>query len=239
MKISVAMAVYNGEKYIKDQINSILPQLSFQDEIIISYDPSSDSTLSIIKCFAEFDSRIKVVYNHNPGVVKNFENALMNCIGEIIFYSDQDDVWLPSKIDKIKKEFLNQKISVVVHDTFLTDSKLNVIEKSSFAIRGGASSSLIMNLIRLRYIGCAMAFRSSLLCVILPFPVKKRSHDWWTGTICSMYGKMTIINEQLIYHRIHENNVTPKKRPGLYYQFSVRLKIITVSIYRKLRHLSL
>ena len=90
-KISVAMATYNGEKYIKKQIESILINLNKDDELIISDDGSKDKTLDIIKSIK--DKRIKIISGPKQGVIKNFENALNNCTGEYIFLSDQDDIW--------------------------------------------------------------------------------------------------------------------------------------------------
>ena len=95
--ISVAMAVYNGEKYIKEQICSILAQLSKDDELVISYDDSCDNTLNIINGLRGNDSRIKLVNGLSKGLIKNFENAIVNCSNEYIFLSDQDYVWCENK----------------------------------------------------------------------------------------------------------------------------------------------
>ena len=103
MKISVCLATYNGEKYIKEQLDSILPQLSANDEIIISDDNSTDDTINIIRSLN--DERIKIYVNKTKGIVKNFENALNNASGDIIFLSDQDDVWKNDKVKKILSAF--------------------------------------------------------------------------------------------------------------------------------------
>ena len=101
MSISIAMATYNGEKYIKDQLDSILVQLGKDDEIIISDDKSTDQTTEIIKKYIKEDSRIKLLEGPQKGFVKNFENALLNCSNEIIFLCDQDDIWLENKKEKV------------------------------------------------------------------------------------------------------------------------------------------
>ena len=93
-KISVAMAVYNGSKYIRQQIDSILPQLREGDELIISYDESQDDTLEIIRTYERKDARVKVFTDPGSGVTDNFNNAISHCTGDYIFLSDQDDVWL-------------------------------------------------------------------------------------------------------------------------------------------------
>ena len=232
-KVSIAMAVYNGEKYLKEQIDSIIQQLLPQDEIIISYDGSTDNTLNLIKEYASKDHRIRYYKNDiKPGVVKNFENAVIHCSGEIIFYSDQDDIWMPDKIEKVLNKFEDPNVTVVIHDSSLTDGELNITHPSTFKLRNG-NTSLIKNLIRLSYIGCCLAFRSDMRKVVLPIPTIYRSHDWWTGSICSCYGKMEKIDEALILHRLHDNNATPVKRPLLRYQLSVRWIIIINLIIRR------
>ena len=234
--VSIAMAVCNGEKYLAEQIDSIMCQLKENDEMIISYDPSSDDTYKVIKDYEKTDQRIKVIVNddHTRGLVSNFENALRHCKNDIIFYSDQDDIWLPEKIDKMLKCFDNPKVTVAIHDAKIVDENLNVIIESTFKVRGG-STSFLKNFIRLSYIGCSMAFKREMLEVVLPLPTKKRSHDWWTGSICSCYGKMAKIDETLILHRMHRDNATPKNRPALSYQFSVRWIIITQAFIRKIK----
>ena len=231
--VSVAMAVCNGAKYLSEQIDSILPQLQDKDELIISYDPSEDMTYDLIKSYEKKDKRVHVFINedHTRGLVSNFDNALRHCKNEIIFYSDQDDVWMPDKIEKMVSCFKDPKVTVAIHDAKIVDESLNVIIDSTFRIRGGSTSSW-KNLIRLSYIGCSMAFRSDMLPVVLPLPTKRRSYDWWTGSICSCYGKMAKVDEQLILHRMHQNNATPKKRPPLSYQFSVRW-IILINLLKR------
>lgn len=230
-RVSIAMAVYNGEKYIREQIDSILGQLNSNDELIISYDESTDGTWNIINEYASKDERIIVMRNPQRGVVSNFQNALSKCSGQFIFYSDQDDVWMPEKVETVLEKFKNPKVTVVIHDATLVDSQLDVIADSTFAIRNG-NTSLVRNFIRLSYIGCALAFRAEMLPIVMPLPTKKRSHDWWTGTICSCLGKMDIIHTPLIMHRIHDDNATPKKRPPITYQLEVRWLIMSNAMLR-------
>lgn len=234
MKISVAMAVYNGEKYLCEQINSILCQLSKDDELVISYDESTDATKDILNEYAHNDSRVKVFENpYKPNIVKNFQNAVEHCSGDIIFYSDQDDVWLPNKIKRVLKEFAASEVAVVFHDAYLTDSKLNIISDSTFKCRGGVRETTLGNLFRLSYIGCCMAFRAKYVPVVLPIPTISRSHDWWTGCLLGIgRTKLKAIREPLIYHRNHGNNATPTHRPSLAYQLQVRWIIIKNMILR-------
>ena len=95
------MATYNGAKYIKEQLDSIIPQLRDDDELIVSDDASKDETLKIVESYN--DPRIKIFHNENHGVAHNFENAMRQASGDIIYFADQDDVWLPGKLDKMEK----------------------------------------------------------------------------------------------------------------------------------------
>ncbi|WP_455635203.1 glycosyltransferase [Parabacteroides sp.] len=223
-RVSVAMAVYNGEKYVRDQIISILSQLRKDDELIISYDESSDNSLSILTEFAQYDKRVKIYDNpYKPGVAKNFQNALEHCLGDIIFLSDQDDVWLPDKLNQVLPVFEDKKIAVVFHDAYLTDQYLNIISESTFALRGGSRETVLGNLFRLSFIGCCMAFRSTYKEVILPIPSVFFAHDWWIGCLLGCgKTKMKALKKPLIYHRMHDNNTTPKKRRPLSYQLRIR-----------------
>ena len=127
--ISICMATYNGEKYIKEQIDSILPQLSKNDEIIISDDSSTDDTLSIIRSFN--DHRIKIFSGcnfHSP--ISNFENALKYAKGDYIFLSDQDDVWLENKVERMMEAL--KQYSLVVSDCYVVNKDCEIIRNSFF-----------------------------------------------------------------------------------------------------------
>ena len=128
-KISVCMATYNGEKYIKEQLESIISQLDENDEVIVSDDHSTDRTLDIVKDLK--DSRIKIFLNKNKkGLTYNFENAIKQAKGNYIFLSDQDDVWLPNKIALSLKGLEDN--DVVVTNCMITNNNLNIINNSYF-----------------------------------------------------------------------------------------------------------
>ena len=107
MKISVALAAYKGEQYISEQIDSILSQLGENDELIISDDYPGGKTREIVLGYQSKDKRIRYIEGEGKGVVKNFENALRVCTGDVIFLSDQDDVWMPDKVELVMKEISN------------------------------------------------------------------------------------------------------------------------------------
>ena len=130
--ISVCIATYNGGKYISKQIVSILNQLSDSDEIIVSDDGSKDDTINIIESLC--DSRIKSYKNTGKhGVVPNFENALSKAKGDIIFFSDQDDIWADNKVQIMVREL--QNADFVVHDALIMDKDDNVSDVNYYSLR--------------------------------------------------------------------------------------------------------
>lgn len=212
MRASIAMAVYNGEKYIEEQINSIINMMSEDDEIIISYDDSTDATWEIINNYAQNNHKIKVVKNiYSKGPNGNFENAIRNCTGKYIFLCDQDDLWLDDKINKVIGKFKESKASLVIHDGYFADQDLNITEETLFE-RPKISISPIKNIIKGRYWGCSMAFVNNINEYILPIPTDNfMCHDLWIGVICGFKGKIELLEEKLIKHRIHDSNVTLTK----------------------------
>lgn len=231
--ISVCMATYNGEKYIKEQLESILKQLGMDDEIIISDDGSKDLTEKIIKEIN--DERIRFVKNTNiHGFTHNFENALKMARGEYIFLSDQDDVWLDNKV-KIILEELN-KVDFVTHDCITVDEYKNVLSSSrfnDFDIKPGFWNHLIKS----RYLGCCMAFNKKILEVSLPFPKNDFliEHDIWIAAIAFAYFKTSLIKEPLILYRRHGDNASSG---GFQQGYSIGIKI-KKRVYRIIKLLSI
>ena len=223
--ISVAMAVYNGEKYIKEQICSILAQLSKDDELVISYDDSCDNTLNIINGLRGNDSRIKLVNGLSKGLIKNFENAIVNCSNEYIFLSDQDDVWCENKVSEVMSMFEKSDVDLVLHDAKIVDENLNVLFPSFFG-RRNSKKGLFNNVIKNSYIGCCMAFKASLKNKILPFPEKIPMHDQWIGLIAEKYGKVEFLNKTLLLYRRHDETITKGKRADVINMLKWRARIL-------------
>ena len=223
--ISVCMPTYNGEKYIREQLDSILSQLEEYDEVIISDDSSTDNTIEIIKSYK--DSRIHLYpENHFQSPIFNMENALKNANGEFIFMSDQDDVWVDNKVT-VMMRYLEQ-YDCVVSDAMIVDSDLNEIAPSYFEICK-CKTGIIRNIVKNGYIGCCMAFRQTLLGKVLPFPQSIPMHDMWIGINAERYGRSIFINEKLIKYRRHENNASAtseKSNNSLVTKMKYRLDII-------------
>lgn len=202
--ISVCMATYNGSKYIKEQIDSILSQLSLEDELIISDDHSTDNTVEIIKSLN--DPRIKIFMNElEKGYTRNFENAINKSSGEIIFLADQDDVWCENKVELMLKALSN--VTLVISDARVVDGELKTLKNSHFA-EYGVKTGFLHNFLKTRYIGACMAFKRELLEKAMPFPKNQKlcAHDYWIALVGEAYYKVALINEPLMLYRRHGNN---------------------------------
>lgn len=221
MKISVCIATYNGAGFIKAQLNSIIPQLSSSDEIIISDDSSTDDTLAVIRKLN--DPRIKIYPDQKfRNAVFNFENAIKLATGDIIFLSDQDDIWTNDKVKTMLKYF--PAYDLVVSDCYITDGNLNIIEDSMFRLNRSAPG-IIRNSIKNAYLGCTMAFDRKVLKYALPFPSDIPMHDIWLGFIANSFAKVKFIPEKLVYYRRHGGNTVQWEDGKIKSVFSFRKKM--------------
>lgn len=209
--ISVCMATYNGEKYVSEQLDSILSQISDADEVIIQDDNSKDGTVSVILNYA--DSRIKIEVNEvNMGVVRTFEAAIKRSTGDHIFLSDQDDIWLPTKVSECMNEFdKSPKITVVVSDAYVIDADRNLLYRSYYEMLNSGSGT-IKNFRKNTFIGCCMALKREVAIQALPIPIRSRSHDAWLGLIGGLMGEVRFIASPLIYYRRHYSNASQMKK---------------------------
>ncbi|MBQ8015653.1 MAG: glycosyltransferase family 2 protein [Clostridia bacterium] len=224
MKISVALAAYKGEQYIAEQLASILSQLGENDEIIVSDDYPQGKTRAIVEKYQSQDKRIRYVEGEGKGVVKNFENAVKACSGDVIFLSDQDDVWLPGKVECVMNEIKNGA-DLVLHDASVTDANLNITEPSFFAVHG-SNASFARNLIKNSFVGCCMAFRKSTACCSLPFPKGLAMHDWWIALVAlKKKQNIVLLQKPLILWRRHSQTVTGG-RTSLLQKIKWRLNIV-------------
>lgn len=223
-RVSVAMAVCNGELYIKEQINSVINQLGDKDELIISIDPSKDASESIISELASQDNRIRVYKGPGQGVIKNFESILKRVEGEYIFLADQDDVWIKDKMQTCLDELERTNIDMVVHDAIIVDEGLQPIRGSFF--NSGFYSGALKNILKNRYIGCCMVFNKKLLSAALPFPNKLPMHDQWLGVVAAKTGSVLYIDKPLILYRRHQKTLTGNKESNIFTMIKWRMNIL-------------
>ncbi len=208
IRVSVAMVTYNGGVYLRQQMDSILEQLGENDELVISDDGSRDETISILREYQKKNSKVRVIKGLRQGVKRNVEHAIKNTRGSYIFLADQDDIWLPGKVEQVLQAFERQRAAVVIHDArvFANGNTSDILMESFFAFRS-AKPGIWKNIVKNSYIGCCMAFRRELLEVILPIPEQIEMHDQWIGVLGDYYaGKSCFLPKPLLLYRRHEKN---------------------------------
>ena len=234
-KISVAIATYNGEKYIREQLESILNQTVVPDEIIISDDGSKDKTLEIVQQLSASicadQASIHIIKNNGKrGYSQNFENAIRHTTGDIIFLCDQDDVWVPKKVEKIAECFLHNNVLFVFHNAVCigADGELLQTVFNPF-VEGLSKSNEIGELVQLQrtnYLertvcctlveGMATCIAKELLEIALPFPKQTTGHDHWLPFCAEIRNACYYYNEVLTMRRLHGNNVTGVGKQSLH-----------------------
>lgn len=203
--ISVCIATYNGGRFIREQIDSILCQLSSDDEVIVSDDGSTDNTVAILNNIG--DKRIRIIEGprkHSPTL--NFEYALKVSKGEYIFLSDQDDVWKSNKVEVCIKWL--QQYDCIVSDAEVTDCSLNPLHPSLYSIMQVRPERIYNTIWKNGYTGCCMAFRRNVLESSLPFPKDIPMHDIWIGNVAAYKYNVKFIPDKLIYFRRHEDTIS-------------------------------
>jgi len=236
------MACYNGEKYIKQQIDSILSQLSREDELIISDDNSIDKTIEIIEGI--HDSRIILVHHkqdlryksrkYKNGYLcsQNFQSALEASRGNYIFLSDQDDIWINGRVNaftiELEKHYLIMSNFSVIND-------VGRVLKNKYFDSWPFSRSLLGNITRNPFFGCAMAFRREVLNYALPIPRECVSYDLWIGCLAASKYDVCFINYSWHLYRRHGRNIsnaTGKSTNSIWFKICWRLKFIYLYIIK-------
>lgn len=235
-RVSVCMPVYNGATWLPEQLDSILTQLGPDDELILHDDGSSDNSLQLLEQYQAADARIRVLESQAFGnVIKNVEYLLQHAKGEYLLLSDQDDVWLANKLEKMLLAL--QNATLVVHDCAVVDSEKNILYPSFFKLHGSKAGRL-RNFIRNGYLGCCMGFRRSLLQHALPFPQNLDMHDIWLGNVAAWWGEVLFIDDQLLYYRRHGGNVSSASegsKNGRLMQLQMRFKLFRQLLTRFFR----
>lgn len=215
-KISIAMCTYNGERYLRDQLASIAGQTRPPDELVICDDQSADTSREIIATFAasvSFPVRL-YVNERNIGSTKNFERAIQLCEGEIIALADQDDVWLPEKLQLIEDRFqLNPDLGLVFTDADVVDEALQPLGYRLWDSVGfGNTQRRLVRTGRVLDVllpgwtvtGATMAFRSGFKNLVLDIPTNLALiHDGWIALMIASVAEVSFIDKPLIKYRQH------------------------------------
>lgn len=226
MKISVVLPYYNGGMYIQEQLDSILKQLGSEDEVIVSVDQAADGSMELLKQYEQKDGRIVLVKGPGAGVVKNVQYATRKASGDVIFLSDQDDVWLDGKVEKVMKAFENPRVVAVLHNAYIVDEALEKTGQTTFQWRKSKSGAL-KNFWKNSYIGACMAFRSKLKRYAFPIPENIFMHDYWIGVRAEDIGEVTLLQEPLLLYRRHSSNVTALTHDNICSMIRKRFFILT------------
>ena len=218
-KVDILLATYNGEKYIREQIDSILNQTYKEFRLLISDDGSTDGTRDILNEYKAKDDRFEIFrQEENLGVVKNFEFLLKKVDAKYYMFSDQDDIW---KDDKIEKSFKKNEegFDLVYSDLEVVDENLNVTYESYWKLKGIYKKIKKYNNFESLYLnnfitGCTVISKKELIDTFMPLPniSKFVLHDYWISLIISQNGKIAYIEEPLIKYRQHKNNKVGSKK---------------------------
>lgn len=222
VEVSVALCTYNGERYLLEQLQSLVGQTRLPDELVIVDDGSVDRSCNLIREFAAVAPFPVLLHRNerNLGYALNFERAISLTSGRIIFLCDQDDVWCPTKIEKTIACFISNDVLLVHTDAHLVDGSLRPLgvdlldaiefstrERSLFAERRGYEVLLKRNVVT----GSATAVRRTLFEAARPFE-PGFVHDEWLAIVASMIGHVGRVDEPLFLYRQHGNNQIGAKR---------------------------
>ena len=238
MAISIALCTYNGEKFLKEQLDSILQQTLLPDELVVCDDRSSDGTLDILREFEKSAPfAVRIFHNEtNLGPINNFAKAISLCQGDWISLCDQDDLWLPNKLELLGRKMVQLETSlgkhtpILIHtDAVVTDRNLKEIGKSlwefqcTYPEKGHELSKLLNQSL---VTGCTTLVNRALCSKALPLPENAlMMHDWWFTLVASAFGRIESIPEPTILYRQHGANDTGAKKWGILKAFQSLLDI--------------
>jgi glycosyltransferase involved in cell wall biosynthesis len=233
---SVVLATYQGGPYIGEQLDSILSQLAPDDEIIVSDDASTDATLTLVRDWQSRDARIKLLANdRRAGYVGNFTRAIAHSNGDLVYFSDQDDIWLPDKIRAMDAALARH--ACVATDARVVDATLNPLYRSYFEWRGTKGFSFTSILLKPPIIGATMACQRHYLLSLLPVP-DGVPHDFWISLNATWDRCLEVLPQPLILYRRHaavlsESATDRKRAKGTILQ--ERIRILAAFLGRRLR----
>ena len=240
VRVSVCMATFNGQDFVAEQVGSILAQLSPGDELVIVDDASTDGTVDVLRRVD--DPRIVLMpRGENKGYVSSFEEAITASRGEYIMLSDQDDVWLPGRVETLVSA-LQAKTYAASNFTVFggPPNRYHEIQLKE-ADSGRWLANLITTWIGVRpYYGCTMAFRAAAKKQLLPFPAfLTETHDQWIAIVANLGRDMVHVEAPTVARRLHDENTTPKSRRPTAVILRARLMLLRaffVALGRKVRN---
>ncbi|MES2993279.1 MAG: glycosyltransferase family 2 protein [Pseudomonadota bacterium] len=233
--MSVIMAVYNGRRFLREQLESVLDELLPGDELLVIDDASTDGSLAMLE---SVDSPALRIHRNpsNLGVRASFERGLRLAAHDIIFLCDQDDIWLPGKRAAFVQAFeRDATVLAVISDAQVIDADGVVVAPSFMATRGDFRGSIAATVWRNRYLGCAMALRRSLLTAALPIPCRVPMHDMWLGAMARILGRVVYLPVPYLQYRRHGGNVSPSRPQSMSTMLRWRVALVRAVLARTLR----
>lgn len=222
--VSVVMATYNGERYLAEQLDSILSQTYPIHEIIISDDCSTDSTKLLIEKYAEQYPFIHTYYNNiNIGFKKNFDKACTYATGEYVALCDQDDIWLPNHIEILIDLAKKSGVGLVCGNSLIVDSNnqslgytLEQAKRLDYVPKNSVQKAYHIFYYTGCYQGASMLMKAEFLRQALPIPDNVLFHDVWLSTLACLFCGFEYTSTVITRYRQHGNNVTTNVLPSLY-----------------------
>ncbi len=219
-KVDILLATFNGERYLRDQLDSILNQTYKDFRLLISDDCSTDNTRVILEEYKKKDNRIEIFYQEeNLGVVKNFEFLLKKVENKFFMFADQDDIWKEEKVEKSVNKMIETNSDLVYSDLEVVNEKLEVTFKSYWKLKGIYNKIKKYNNFESLYLnnfvtGCTIIAKKDWIEKVLPLPNKSKYvlHDYWISLMISETGKIDYIEEPLMKYRQHKNNSIGSKK---------------------------
>lgn len=205
-RVSIAMATCNGARYLRQQLDSFIGQTRIPDELVVCDDAPTDETMTVLQAFAK-DAPFEVRLLENAvrqGFVANFDRVLSCCTGDVVFLSDQDDVWLPGKLQAIIDAMQQHPDAmVVINDRIITDG--NLVPSGRTTLGNLRALGLDRSWLSA---GCGTAIRRAFLDVLLPIPDLAHGHDGWISTLAFALGVCHVHETPLQWFRRHGTNAS-------------------------------
>lgn len=220
-RVSVCMATYNGARYVRHQLLSILGELGSDDEVVVVDDASTDDTVAVVEAVG--DPRVRVfVQESNGGYVRAFESALERATGDVLLLADQDDEWVPGRRDLLLAAAREAGVAASNLVVLGTGEPLrSPWTGRPWRLRSQTSSHRVRNQLRILagdapYFGCAMAIRRDALALVLPFPAfLDESHDLWIATVANSGRMLRHVDEPTVRRRLHDANASSARPRGI------------------------
>ncbi len=223
-RVEILIATYQGEKYLPALLDSLLKQTYTNLHFIIRDDGSTDGTVALIEKFKKSYPHLVTLIqdNKNLGVIQNFAKLMQHCSANYALFADQDDYWLPEKVElsikslqKLEKKYGKETPLLVHTDLKVVDCHLNNIHPSFWKFTKLNPRFITLNrlLVQNCVTGCTMAFNKALIERSLPLPANILMHDWWMALVASSFGKIASIPTSTILYRQHGSNTLGAMKP--------------------------